>query len=388
MKKVILPILVIIIALGLTFVIVKSRKTPKPQDKPHLGPLVEVTELKEISRRIIVSATGTIQARHEVSITPQVRGKVSEVSPAMVAGGHFKKGEQLFAIEDVDYRLAIELAKASLAQAELELQRIENLAKVARREWAALNPDNNEEPEPLVIYEPQLKSAHAQRNAAEANVKQAEINLQRTKIFAPFDGYVRSEQVEKDQYLNAGAPVATIVGTEQTEVVVPVPLDELVWLKIPAAENTMNGSEAEILLNAGGKSFRWQGTVTRSMGEIDPRSRMARIVVTVTEPSSDRGKSILGGLQPGMFVNVQLYGEEVAGVIAVPRGAIHDNDTVWIVDEANQLRIRDVEIVRRAPDEVLVSAGIKAGERIILTNLSAAADGMVLRPLSKEEATQ
>lgn len=384
MKKVILPILVIVIALGLTFVIVKSRKMPKPHEKAYLGPLVEVAELKLTDRAAVVSATGSVQARHEVSITPQVRGKVSEVSPDMVAGGSFKKGDMLFSIEDVDYRLAIELAKASLAQAEFELQRIENLAKIAREEWRVLNPDSSDDPDPLVVYEPQLKSARSQLDAAQANVKQAEINLQRTQIFAPFDGYVRSEQVDEGQYLNAGSPVATIVGTQQVEVVVPLPLDELVWLKVSHSEDKTPGSKADIFLNSGGKTFRWQGTVTRAMGEIDPRNRMARIVVTVDEPFSREDKSMLSKLLPGMFVNVDLHGEEISGVIAVPRGALHDNDTVWIVDDSNRLRIRHVEIIRRAPDEVLVSDGIKAGEKIILTNLSAAAEGMTLRPQDRE----
>jgi RND family efflux transporter MFP subunit len=383
-RKVLLPVLIVVVAVALTIALVKSRKVPKPHETPHLGPLVEVAELEQINRAVVVSATGTVQARHEVNITPQVRGTVVRVSPNMVAGGNFKQGELLFAIEDVDYQLAIDLARANLAQSELELLRNENLAKVARQEWIALNPGTTEEPDPLVVYEPQMKSARAQRDAALANVKQAEINLLRTQIFAPFSGYVRSEQVEVGQYLNVGSPVATIVGTEQAEVVVPLPLDELAWLKVPASGAGNKGSKAEIVLQSGDTLFKWQGVVTRAMGEIDPRNRMARIVVTVDEPVAQDGTSILNRLVPGMFVEVYLYGEEIHGVIALSRGALHDDDTVWVLDEANKLRIRNIQIVRRERDEVLVSAGIKAGEKIILTNLSAAAEGMVLRPQVRE----
>lgn len=177
-KRALLPFLVIVIALVLTFVLVKSRKVPKPHEAPHLGPLVEVAELVKTSRRIVVSGTGTVQSRYEVGITPQVKGRVSEISPRMVAGGVFHKGELLFAIEDVDYQLAISLAHSALAQAEFELMRNENLAELARKEWHALNPGKSVEPNPLVVYEPQLKSARAQRDAAQANVKQAELNLQ------------------------------------------------------------------------------------------------------------------------------------------------------------------------------------------------------------------
>jgi multidrug efflux pump subunit AcrA (membrane-fusion protein) len=113
---------------------------------------------------------------------------------------------------------------------------------------------------------------------------------------------------------------------------------------------------------------------------------MARVVVTVSGPDAISGKeeNLLSSLLPGMFVEVHLYGKDLPGVITVPRGVLHDNDTLWIVDENNRLHIRSVEIIRRERDEVLVSSGVAAGEKIVLTNLSGAAEGMLLRPLVPE----
>jgi len=380
MKRALLPLLVIVVALVLTFVLVKSRKAPIPHEIPYLGPLVEVMTLAKTSRQVVVSGTGSAQSRYEVGITPQVKGRVSELSSEMVAGGTFRKGELLFAIEDVDYQLAIALAQSSLAQADLALLRNENLADLARKEWYALNADSAVEPNPLVVYEPQLKSARAQRDAAQANVKQAELNLQRTKVFAPFNCYVRSEQLEIGQFLNAGSPVAAIAGLDQVEIVVPLPLSELVWLQVPR-NGTKQGSLARVELQSGGQLFHWQGEITRALGEIDPRNRMARVVVTVAEPfPRQTGGNLLHDLLPGMFVEVHLQGEKLSGVIAVPRGALRDNDTVWIVDDKNRLHIREVDILRRERDEVLIRSGLDGSERIILSNLSGAAEGMLLRP--------
>ena len=386
-KRALLPLLVVVIALGLTFVMIKSRKAPKSQETPYLGPTVDVAELVKTSRQVIVSGTGTVQPRYEVSITPQVKGRISEISPQMVAGGVLRKGELLFAMEEVDYLLAIELARASLAQTELELLRNENLAEVARNEWQSLKSAGDAPPNPLVVYEPQLKSAKSQRDAALANVKQAEINLQRTRIFAPFNCYVRSEQVEIGQFINAGSPVAELVGTDQIEVVVPLPLDELAWLQVPRNGNTQKGSLAQVELQSGDQVYRWQGVITRALGEIDPRNRMARVVVTVDDPHSTgkSGRSLLNELLPGMFVEVRLQGKELSDVIAVPRGALHDNDTVWIADQENQLHMRNVEILRRERDEILVREGLQAGERIVLTGISGAAEGMLLRPQLRED---
>ena len=384
MKRALLPLLVILVALVLTFALVKSRKAPMPHAAPYLGPLVEVQGLVKTNRQVIVSATGSAQSRYQVGITPQVKGRISELSPELVAGGTFRKGELLFAIEEVDYQLAIALAQANLAQADLELLRNENLADLARKEWYALNTDSAVEPNPLVVYEPQLKNARAQRDAAQANVKQAELNLQRTKVFAPFNCYVRSEQLEIGQYVNAGSPVATVAGLDQVEIVVPLPLNELVWLQVPR-NGTTHGSLAKVELQSGGQTFHWQVEITRALGEIDPRNRMARVVVTVVEPFPRLAeRKLLHDLLPGMFVEVHLQGEELSAVIAVPRGALHDNDTVWIVDDENRLHIREVEILRRERDEVLIRSGLDGSERIVLTNLSGAAEGMLLRPQLRE----
>lgn len=386
MKRALLPFLVIVIALGLTFVMIKSRTSPKPHETPYLGPLVEAAELTKSSHQVVVRATGAVQARYEVNIVPQVKGRISEISPQMVVGGMLRKGELLFAIEDVDYQLAIESARFNLAQSELELLRNEKLAEVASQEWRALNPQASEEPDPLVVYEPQLKSARAQRVAAQAGVKQAEINLQRTRVVAPFNGYVRSEQLEIDQFVNAGTVVATVAGTDQVEVVVPLPLDELAWLRVPRNDTAQNGSSAQVELQSGGQTYRWQGVITRALGEIDPRNRMARVVVTVDDPVArdDKGVNLLNNLLPGMFVDVHLQGEEIADVFAVPYAALHDNDTVWIVDDENRLRIREVDVLRREREEILVSSGLAAGQKIVLTNLSGAAEGMLLRPQLRE----
>ena len=386
MKRALLPFLVIVIALVLTFVLVNSRKTPKPHEAPRLGPLVDVGILTKANRQILISGTGSAQSRYEVSITPQVKGRVSELSPQMVAGGTFQKGELLFAIEDVDYQLAIAHAQATLAQAELELLRNENLADLARKEWHSLNSESDLEPNPLVVYEPQLKSARALRDAAQANVKQAELNLERTRVFAPFDCYVRSEQLEIGQFLNAGAPVATVAGIDQIEIVVPLPLEEIVWLQVPRKGTKQRGSLAKVELQSGGRTFHWQGEITRSLGEIDPRNRMARVVVTVNDPfTEDTEKAnLLNDLLPGMFVNVQILGEELSDIISVPRGAMHDNDTIWVIDDENRLHIREVDILRRERDEVLIRSGLDANEKIVLTNLSGAAEGMLLRPKMQE----
>lgn len=387
-KKLLLACVVILVSVAVTVFLIKMRQPPRQQDSPFLGPLVEFAVVETTDRQVLVRGTGTVEPRNEIRLAPQVSGRVSEMSPQMVTGGFFRKGEQLFAVEDIDYRLAIELARANLAQKELELIRTRNLAEVARSEWQALAGREGQTPSPLATYEPQMKSANAQREAAVAAVAQAELNLARTRILAPFNCFVRSEQVDLGQFLGAGVPVATVTGTDQLEIIVPLPLEELDWLQVPGRNKTTRGAAVRVSLRTGTRRSAWQGEIVRMLGDIDPLSRMARVVVVVTDPyaqqQADSGS--FEELRPGMFVEVEIHGQDLQEIIAVPRGALRHDNTVWVIDDENRLRIRSVDVLRRERDEFLLRSGLAVGERVVLTNLSGAADGMLLRPKQQETA--
>ncbi len=386
LMKIILPIIIILAGVILSFVLIKSRSIPQRVARTYSGPLVEVMVAEQSRSQIVVPGTGTVQPTQSADITPQVSGQVRQMSPRMVEGGFFNEGELLFTIEKVDYELALERAKASLAQAELELLRNRSLAEIARLDWERIRQNESRPANPLTLYEPQLKAAEAQVASARSAVKQAELDLSRTVIRAPFNCFVRSEQIDVGQYVRAGTRVATVAGTDRVEIVVPLPLEELAWLKVPRNGRDIEGSPATVRMSIGETRHEWQGQIVRAFGEIDPRTRMAKVVVAVNDPfgRSGRDKSAAHELAPGMFAEVLLYGTEVADVIVIPRGALRDDDTVWTVDENKKLQIRKVEIVRRERQEVLVTAGIDPGDQVVLTGLAAAADGMLLRPQLQE----
>ncbi len=379
--KTILPVLILLIGVTVTLVMIKTRQTPHAEERVFAGPLVDFVEVATSSRQVLVNGTGTVQARNQVEITPQVSGRIDWISDQMVNGGFFRKDEPLFSIEAVDYQLALDRAQANLAQAELELIRIESQAEIAREEWARLKREDEEEPNPLVLYGPQLKTAKAALLSAQAAVRQAELDLSRTRITAPFNCYVRNEMVDLGQYVRSGNSVATVAGTDAVEIVVPLPLEELPWLNVPRNNDQNNGSVANVILDLGERQVNWRGRIVRALGDVDPRNRMASVVVAVLNPFEQQ-KTV--ELAPGMFVEVLLRGNELTDVIALPRTALRDEDTVWLVDKDNRLEIRKVEIIRREQRDVIVSDGLAAGDRVVLTNLAGAANGMLLRPQLRE----
>ncbi len=371
-------------ALVLRFLIL-NKPTPQKVTKQDRGALVEIMEVEKYDRQVQVFATGTVQAAQEVTITPQVNGRVIYAAQNFVSGGFFKKGALLFSIEDIDYTLALEQAKASLARAEVDLATIESRALIARSEWEQLNKNPQKKPNPLVLLEPQVKNAQAGLDSAKAAVSQAQLNLSRTKIYAPFNCLVRREQIDIGQYLRQGNPVATVAATDTAEIIVPLPLAELTWLSVPRQGSGRKGSNGTLELKVAGSRYQWQGHIIRSLGEADPQSRMMRVVVEVESPyNPTASNNSPPDLAFGVFVDVILHGRQLEGVFILPHKAIREHNTVWIMDENNSLKIREVTIIRQEKDAVLIKAGLDPGDKVVLTNLSAAAEGMKLRARNQE----
>lgn len=387
-RKVVLPIVFLLAGFAGMQLMVYSRSSPKKEVREPPGVLVEVQDVKRGKMRVVVTGTGTVGPRQEASITPQVGGKITYLSPGFVAGGRFGKGDLLFRIEDADYRLAIDRAKATLAKAQFDLATVEGQARVARIEWDRLHLEDKSEPNPLVLYEPQLKNARANVESAKAALGQAELDLARTSVYAPFPCLIRSEEIDLGQYVTTGKSVATVAGTDAVEIVVPLPLEDLQWVAIPRRGADGNGAPAKVRLAVGDRIFTWKGKVVRSLGEVDPRGRMARVVIAVANPYNlGRGPGRnRHDLEIGMFVDVEITGGEVSGVFTIPRSALRDGDTVWTMDGEKKLRIKPVTVVRRAQDTVIVRDGIDEGDPVVLTNVAGAVDGMKLRLAGEEEA--
>ncbi len=379
--KIALPIVVILAGFAGMQLMVHYRASPKKEVKESRGVLVEVKSVTRENLPVVVMGTGTVGPRQEGSITPQVSGRVAYLAPDFVVGGHFRKGDLLFRIEDADYRLAIDRAKAALAKAEYDLATVEGQARVARIEWERLRLAETKDPNPLVLYEPQLKNARANVDSATAALAQAELDLARTSAFAPFSCLVRSEEIDLGQYVTVGNRVATVAGTGAAEIVVPLPLEMMQWITIPRKGSNGNGSKALVKLTVGGKVPTWEGRVARSLGEVDPRGRMARVVVAVNDPYNlERGGDPKRqDLEIGMFVDVEITGKTLPGVFAVPRSALRHGDTVWTRDGEGKLRGTPVTVVQRRRDTVILRDGMREGDRVVLTNISGMAEGMQLR---------
>lgn len=407
--KILLPVLILAIGFGAFKLLASMRTPPERAERIYAGPLVEAIAAPTQKVQVIVEGQGTVRPDAQIELVPQVSGVVVWKAAEFEPGGSFAKGDLLFEIDPRDYDLAAQQADAQVAQARYQLELAREESAIARQEWDRIRTAD-EEPTSLVLRKPQLRAAEANFQGAKARFAETQLRLERTKIRAPFNGRVRTTAVEVGQHLNAGQTIAQLYSIEKAEIVIPVPDADLGWFTLPmpieiTAADAMGdhavynpkveggaqpyafareGASAMVNGSFAGHSHQWHGRVVRTEGELDPQSRMVRLVVEVEAPYG----GIADGIPPltvGMFVDVAIAGRQVDGVRVLPRAALRQGDRVWTVGPDGILHVRQAQVVRALKDEVLAYLDLQKSERIIISQLSGVTDGMQVRLSANNE---
>lgn len=377
--RIILPILVLAGAAYATVTMIRNRPVPETREAAVPLALVETMEAEYSNVTLSVFAEGTVAPRTVTELTPEVGGRVIEVEDSLVVGGFFEEGDVLLRLDSRDYELAVTRARAPIAQARLRLETERQEAAVAMEEWELLGTGR---PTPLAVREPQIAEAQAALASAEAALQQAEYDLERTVVVAPFAGRVRQERVDVGQFVARGNSVATLYAVDAAEVRLPIPDSELAYLNLPLAYRNDAPSEQlqgpPVILRAdfAGGRHEWRGRIVRTEGEIDPRTRMVHAIARVEDPYARGGNPTRPPLAVGMFVEAEIVGRPSGRVMVLPRTVLRGVDQVLIVDDSNHVRFRQVELFRLERERVLVRAGLEEGDRIIVSPLEGAVDGM------------
>ncbi|MFP4598761.1 MAG: efflux RND transporter periplasmic adaptor subunit [Persicimonas sp.] len=390
-----LPLVVLALSVGVVVALVKTKAEPDRKQKAEQRVLVETMRVQTAPQRLDVQASGEVIPAREVTVTPQVAGRIVWVSDSLVPGATVRSGEPLFRIEADNYRIAVREAQTQLAQAQAQLEQEQGRGQVAEREWAVFEDESNEadsvDPS-LALRQPQLRSAEVAVDAARARLERAQLDLSRTTVTAPFDAFVRSESADIGQMIGTQSQVASLVGTDRFWVRASVPADKLDHLDIPRV-NADAGSEVTIAA-ASGDNSQLEGRVVRLLGELDPQGRMARVLIEVDDPFGLADDQSPGADEPrgiplllNSYVDATIHGATVEDLIEVPRQAIHDGDRVYIFTDEQTLEVRQVSVVWSRPDTVVVDQGLATGERIITSPLPMALEGMKLRAQGQPDAT-
>jgi RND family efflux transporter MFP subunit len=383
--KIVLPVLVLAGAAFLTAVMVLMREEVKKEKPEVLPPLVRAVTVHQQDIPLIIRGHGTVLPRTETTLVPQVSGRVVSISPSFGQGGFFEPDEVLVTIDDTDYRLAQAQAQAILAQAKHRLAREEAEAELARKEWEAYGKGD---PDPLVLRKPQLDEARAGLTSAEAALDLAKLNLSRTMIRAPFAGRVRTKMIDIGQVVAPGTPLARLYAVDYAEVNIPIPLDDLEFLDVPLGyQGDIDGQGPRVTLRSrlAGAERTWTGRIVRMGAEIDPKTRMLHAVVRVEDPYARSTEAERPPLMVGLFVNAEIQGRIAPGAIRLERGAIRDGGQILVVDDQDTLRFLKIEVVRYEGETAIIGAGLADGQRVCLSPLEIATEGMKVRVFGGEK---
>ena len=346
--------------------------------------VVRTIKIRTMSQSIHIRGEGTVRPLQEIALSPQVGGKIVYVSPALVNGGAFSKGEVLLRIEPVDYRLTVTLAQAMVKDAESKLQLTRELAAASRKEWHIHNSNSSGmaiKPPPLVAKEPQLTAARARLEADRASLRKALLDLERAELKAPFDGRVSQENVDIGQYVSPGQSLATLFSTGTAEIAVPLDDADLFWIHVPGfTPGDGTGSGAVIRVRFAGRNLTWPGEVVRAEGKIDVRTRMVNVVIQVKKPYAGRPP-----LAAGLFVTVDIEGRTLPHAAVIPRTALREGNVVWVVEKDGRLRFRKVDVARVYREKVMLKSGLKNRERIVISSLRTVSDGTIVHIAPVEE---
>lgn len=373
-----LVISLIVIAAGVIGAAYITQSSPKAVKRPpeRPVPLVQATAVAPGTYPVRVAAMGTVVPAHAITLKSRVSGEILSTHPDFVEGGFIKIGEPVLQIDDEDYRLTLSRKKSALADAQYALKLEFGRQDVAKREWELLNdgaPADALDLE-LALRKPHLAKARADLTAAEAELRQAVLDLERTTVRAPFNALVRSKHVDRGSQVTPQDALAELVGTDEYWIQATVPVDRLRWIELPQGSGGA-GSLARVVYQGGSDR---EGRVIKLLGDLEAEGRMARLLVEVKDPLSlwANDAKTPPPMLIGEFVRIEIAGRSVSDAFRIPRGAVRDENTLWVVSADDTLDIRRIDALWRDSESVLVREGLEPGDRLIISNLPVPVQGM------------
>ncbi|MCA9654395.1 MAG: efflux RND transporter periplasmic adaptor subunit [Myxococcales bacterium] len=386
LRSAVLPLIILAAGISAAGFFVTTRPEAKPQAPEDPVVLVRTATARPGSHQVTLSVMGVVRAEREVTLLPELAGRVVQQSERLVDGGLVEGGEPLVRLDSRDYASAVEMSQADLAQARLAVREEEVQRRVAEAEWRDAPADFADDSRAYVMREPHLDAAQARVSSARSRIKKAKRDVSKTIIRAPFDAVVLGESVELGQVVGPGSPVARLAGVDRFWIQASLPVSQLEHIEIPRINAEAQGSVATIVDRAAGEQRR-EGYVLRLLPAVEERGRMAQLVIAVDDPM---GLSLPLGQRPtplliGTYVEAELRGRTLSDVVAVPRLAMIDDSHLWVVEQ-DRLRSREVEVVWRERGQVYVRKGLAAGDRFVVSQLAVATEGMVVQVEEPEPA--
>ena len=384
-KTLLICLIILVVAGGVTaFIFLTEPTATQAGATKETAMLVRVVEVQRGTFQPEIVGTGVVQPSEDITLSPLVNGEIIRRTEAFNPGGFVKKGEVLLQIDPSDYRNTLQLRKSDLLQAEADLAIEQGRQDVARQDYELVDDIVDIESSGLVLREPQLNSVKARVEAAKAAVSQAQLNLQRTTIRAPFDAHILSRNANLGSQVSPGDNLGRLVGMDECWVVVTLPLSKLPYISLPSSGK--RGSEVQIRDPKAWEADEYRtGYVYQLIGALEDQTRLARMLVSVPDPLGYRNDT-LPALMINSFVETSIMADSLTNIVRLNRDYIRENQTVWVMEEG-ELSIREVAVKFMDAKYAYITDGLRNEDQIVTTNLSTVVEGSPLRTSETETIT-
>jgi len=412
---------VLLAGVGLAAALYFLRPQQEASEPPDRPPLVSVQTVQAQDTPIVITGRGTVRSANELGVSLQVSGRVVYVNPALAEGGRVQRGETLVRVEPDDFRNRVLQSQAQVERAQVDLQQALETRETRREEFERLrerladigetgedgaleadfvrageeekeqNQAESEliEPSPLALGQPQVDAARAALEGAKAQLRNARLDVRRTSVSAPFDAIVRSESVERGQFVRAGEEIAKLYNSGSVEIPVPLTHEKaalIPQLFAPARSGRAGGSPATVKVDFGGATYAWDAQVDGAEGEIDTQTRTLDVIVRVARPvtggrlvSEDGAASGTPPLLPGFFATVEFIADTPPSYFTIASDAVRADNRVWIAREGRVALALVRVIARDGNDAFVTSDALQSGDMVVTGDVAAISEGMQIR---------
>lgn len=429
--KKLLGVLPIILAVLVIFVLFKAKTGPQKIEISEASRAMRVIQVPIVNLIPRTIGYGTAEPGDIWRAVTEVKGRVLEIHPDLEAGALLKEGTVLFKIDPTEYKLSVaslvagidqvkadiaelqaqkentdvslEIEKRSLVLAEQSLTRKQSALKnrtisaddVDKEERNVLIQRQNVQTHQnaLVVFPSRKKALEARLVASQASLKQAQIDLSKTVIKAPFDCRIGEVSLEPDQYVNTGQILFEAHSTAVTEIQAQIVGDQLRHLIDQSSGTKLSDSadadlasmehhiniKAIVRLRSGDWNVEWAARFDRIRETVDPQTRAFNVVVAVDNPY----EKVIPGKRPplkrGVFCEVELQGQSRPNSVIIPRAALHGG-TVFVLDAEQRLQPVKVTSAFAQGNLVVIESGLVGGETLVVSDPTPAMTGMLVLP--------
>lgn len=302
--------LAVVAAIAAVVMLMRVREPPQRAAAEVPVPPISAHELDVPDIPTRIHACGYVSPATEVEIMPEAAGTAIFTHSELKEGGVIRAGEKIVQIDPRDYELAVRKARAVVAEAQARVDIEASGADIRRRDWRQLHP-GEESDSPLVFGEALVRQAEASLELAKARLAAAELQLQRTAISMPFDVLIAAKKVDLGQYVAVGQPLATAYGVDTFEITIPLSDEELAQVDgieacFPSSRDPAQRAciPVEVKATLGGKEQTWQGYIAGTTGRVDSASGAIAVIVEVPEPLDTSGarRPLLPGASVDVFI--------------------------------------------------------------------------------------